>query len=477
MKNLIIVLFDIQNTEKGDVMLPEAFKNRMRSILGDEYESFISALELPPVKGIRINTLKTSKDAFLKKESLRLTPLSYCDDGFIPEESDGIGNTPEHHSGQIYVQDPGAMSALSSLEIKEGWWVLDLCSAPGGKSSQAAAKIGDSGFLLSNEYVPKRAKICVANFERLGMRNTMVTSVDTSEFKKYFNSAFDLVIADAPCSGEGMFRKSDEAVEEWSMENIRLSQKRQIEILENAATLAKPGGYLIYSTCTYSIEENEMTVDAFLTSHKDYELQEVMPSLKAVTADGIQFDGAISKNLARARRFYPHIANGEGQFVALMKRIENVFVNKSVLFKSTARELSKNELGIINKFFAEELKHAPSGKIQKHNDNIVLITHTCPIFPKSVFSAGVLLGEIRKEVFHPSHQFFSAYGELFKNRETLSKDDPRLKAYLSGEEIESVSSVHKGYTAIFFEDTPLGGGKCSNGKIKNHYPKGLRILK
>ncbi len=455
-------------------MLPEEFTRRMMELLGDEYAEFSRALEEPPVRGLRVNTLKCDTEDFISRGKYKLTPLPYCPEGFIIEDDSLRGTSPEHHAGEIYIQDPGAMSALAALDIKPDWRVLDLCSAPGGKSTQAAARLGDGGFILSNEFVPKRAKICVGNFERLGLRCAAVSSLDTSEFKKYYNAFFNLVIVDAPCSGEGMFRKSDEALEEWSLENVKLCAARQREILDNAASLVAAGGYLLYSTCTYSLEENEMTVDDFLSRHIDYSLTAVRDELIAATKDGIQFEGAKSKDLSIARRFYPHISRGEGQFVALMKRDENINVNKTLLFSAKDTALSREEAKITDKFFRENLTEAPYGRLVKNGENIVLIPHGYPLPPKSVFMSGVMLGEIRKSVFHPAHQFFSAYGALFKRKEHLEDGDERLNRYLTGEEIESRSESDSGYVAVFYGNSPLGGGKLVGGRIKNHYPKGLR---
>ncbi len=458
-------------------MLPEQFKLRMKKLLGGEYEAFESALGEHEVKGLRVNTLKCETDKLSDSGVFSLTALPYCNEGFILENPSGVGNSPEHHSGMIYMQDPGAMSALSSIEIKQGWRVIDLCASPGGKASQAAAKIGESGFILANEYVPKRAKTVVSNFERLGIRNAMVTSLDTGEFKKHFSEYFDLAIVDAPCSGEGMFRKANDAITEWSEENIRQSAKRQREILANAAPLVKPGGYIIYSTCTYSLEENEAVVDEFLDTHPGYSLEEVRDELKSVSADGVAFDGAKTASLARCRRFYPHRSRGEGQFVALMKRNENLQSSEVIPKFCAAVKPNRTEMAVVEDFFQENLLKNPNGEIKKHGENLVLISHGCPILPKSVFSAGVLLGEIRKGVLHPAHQFFSAYGSLFKRQEHLSRDDERLRTYLMGGEIEAKNVKENGYLAIFYGTASLGGGKAVDGRIKNHYPKGLRLLK
>ena len=455
-------------------MLPDGFYLRMKTLLGDEIDDFVSSLSEPAVRGIRLNSIKNASKEELIEDGFSLTEIPYWKGAFISDGDDKIGKSPAHHSGQIYVQDPGAMSALSALEIKEGWRVLDLCSAPGGKSGQAAERIGESGFLLSNEFVPKRAKICVGNFERLGYKNAMVTSLDTKEFKKYFNAHFDLVIVDAPCSGEGMFRKNENATLEWSEENVAISAERQREILDNAAPLVKPCGYLVYSTCTFSLEENEMQVDAFLERHSDFTIEKCQSALIEASSDGINFEGASNANLHYARRFYPHKSRGEGQFVALLKKKEGESAGKTVLYKDASCEASREEMNLVKKFFSENLSSIPAGNVRKIGENLVLISHGCPVLPKSVFSAGVLIGEVRRGVLHPAHQFFSCYGTLFKRKLSLTKDDERLKKYLMGEEIPAPEIDSNGYVAVLYKSTALGGGKFSSGVIKNHYPKGLR---
>ena len=456
-------------------MLKEKFKTRMSALLGEEYEAFANALEKDAVRGLRVNTLKADIEKAALAFEDKLTPLSYAEDGFIFNDADGIGNTPEHHAGMIYIQDPGAMATANALDILPGWSVLDMCAAPGGKSGQAAAKIGEGGFLLSNEYVPKRAKTVVSNFERLGIKNAVVTSLDTAELPKLFSGIFDLVICDAPCSGEGMFRKSTEAVSEWSEENVAACAKRQREIMKNAAPLVKPGGYLLYSTCTYSLEENEMVIDEFLCDNPEYELVPVKESLRLATRDGIVFDGAKCKNLNLTRRFYPHVSDGEGQFIALLQRNEKSDILQTILYKDAAKPLTKEENAAVKRFFDENLTDVPSGRIVKVGENIVVLSHGYPIPPKSVFSAGVLLGAVEKGLLFPSHQFFSAYGKLFLRQENLSRGDGRTIKYLRGEEIEAKDITKGGWCAVTYEGITLGGGKASLGKIKNHYPKGLRI--
>ncbi len=454
------------------MVLDEKFLGRMRDILGEEYDNFVSALSEESVRGVRVNETKLSIEDFLKSTALTLTPIEYTKDGFIPSTADGIGNTPEHHAGMFYVQDPGAMATVNALDIKRGWRVLDSCAAPGGKSSQIASKIGDEGFILSNEYVAKRAKIIVSNAERLGLRNMMVVSYDTAVFRRMFDAYFDLVLCDAPCSGEGMFRKYDEALTEWSEENVRNSAERQGEILNNLAPLVKDGGYLLYSTCTYSLEENEKNVSAFLSAHPDYKLVPVKKELLPYTSDGISVDGLSVEEAEFCRRFYPHKAPGEGQFIALMQR--SCEAEPKILYKDEGKPLSKQENALVTDFFRETVKKIPEGRLIKQGESVVIVPHYIPIPKYSVFMSGVMVGEIKGARLIPHHQFFSVYGKDFKNTENLKKDDPRALAYLRGEEIDAYESGG-GFCTILYENIPLGGGKASGGKIKNHYPKGLRI--
>ncbi len=447
-------------------MIPEKFLSRMKNILGDEYAEFENALSEPSVRGVRVNTSKISVSDFLSVTSLALDKIPYANDGFIPENTDGIGKSAEHHAGMFYVQDPGAMATVKALDIKRGWRVLDTCAAPGGKASQLASAVGEAGVLLANEYVPKRAKIIVGNFERLGIKNAVVTSLDTASLAEMFSSYFDLVLCDAPCSGEGMFRKYDEAVSEWSEENVLACAKRQTEILENVQRCVKAGGYLLYSTCTYSVEENEGVVERFLENHPEFSLVEVKAELKAVTADGLG-------KFKEARRFYPHSSRGEGQFIALLKKDENCDDLPTILYKDNTKSPSRADEAVARAFLKDNLNSQFSGKLIAVGEQIAIVSHDLPLPPYSVFMGGVLLGEVKKGILFPHHQFFSAYGTDMKRRVELKRGDARVEKYLGGEEIDT-DITDGGWCAVTYEGVALGGGKISGGRVKNHYPKGLR---
>ena len=453
-------------------MLQKSFTDRMKTLLGDEYGAFISAMECEPIRGLRFNKIKCGDGYVPDGAGLGLDAIPYVDNGYILRSGDGIGLTPEHHAGMIYMQDPGAMSALSAIEIHEGEWALDACAAPGGKSSQIAERIGEDGFLLSNEYVPKRAKIIVGNFERLGIKNAMVTSLDTAEFPKMFSEVFDLVVCDAPCSGEGMFRKSEEALEDWSEENVKSCAERQLTILENLIPVLKTGGRLVYSTCTYSLEENEMVVSEIIMRHPELELIPAEERLIPFTRDGIDFDGA-HPEMKLARRFYPHVSEGEGQFVAVMRKRENAKEKTSILYKDASVSPTKVEIQIAEKFLKDNFNTPPKGRLIKQGDFISLIAHECPIPKRSVFMPGVVVGEIQKNILKPHHQLFSVFGRDMKIKIDLKRDDPRVEKYLRGEEID-FESGESGWCAVLYGGVVIGGGKISSGKVKNHYPKGLR---
>jgi 16S rRNA C967 or C1407 C5-methylase (RsmB/RsmF family)/NOL1/NOP2/fmu family ribosome biogenesis protein len=426
---------------------------------------------------VRRNPVKIEREAFLAAMDAPLSPLSYAPDGYVCETA-GIGRHPLHHAGALYSQDPGAMAPLSALTLERGWCVADLCASPGGKSTQIAAAIGEEGFLLSNEIHPSRCRVLASNVERLGVQNTLVTNTSTDVLASWFAGLFDLVVVDAPCSGEGMFRKYDYAGDEWKPELVPMCAERQAEILENAARLLRDGGYLLYSTCTFSLEENEQNVDRFLSLHPDFTVCEVAPAVRAVTADGIPFVGAAHPDaLLRARRFYPHLSAGEGQFMCLLRREEGEHIPQILYRDAGKNQPSKEEYSLAERFMQDTLDRPwrellPAHTLIKQGSLLYLAPAKIPLPPHSVYLPGIALGSVTKGRLEPHHHYFSALGRHFKHKLAFLPDDPQTLACLHGETVPA--SLPNGYAVVTVAGAPLGGVKVVNGVAKNHYPKGLR---
>ena len=457
--------------------LPEAFRKRMAAQLGAEYDDFISAYELPPVRGLRINTLKISKERFSELCPWKTEQASTLDEGLILlEDVPHIGSHPYHIAGLFYVQEPSAMSVIEAAQIEPGMRVLDLCAAPGGKSGGIAARLNGGGFLLANEIVPSRAKQLARNLERLGVVNAAVTSAHPDSIAEALPRCFARVIVDAPCSGEGMFRKDDTAIAEWSPEHAASCALRQKAILESAEKCLAPGGKLVYSTCTFSPEENEGVIDFFLERHAEYSLESM-------------------------HRLYPHTVKGEGHFVAVLSKhgdSAGVYRKEQMLAGSvkaakkspSVRPLDKKNWQLIETFFSEALiAHAPDvsqlrAAASGRDRSASRLTY-CPFdFPEAllslpIVSLGVEVGECVRDRIKPSHSFFmAAHGLNYRNRIELSPACRELAAFLRGETLEfSGEFDHCGeysrYMPVCIHGFPVGFGKLSDGVIKNHLPKGL----
>ncbi len=447
--------------------LPEKFKERMKELLGDEYNEYLSAIEKEPVKAFRVNTDKISVQDFMKISELCNEKIPYCDTGFYLNHKKA-GNHPYHHAGMIYIQEPGAMMPAECIDVKKGLTVLDMCAAPGGKSTQLKNKIGEDGLLVSNEIILSRCKILTGNIERMGLKNTVTTCMDTKRLAETFPDTFDLIMVDAPCSGEGMFRKEEAAVTEWSEENVKKCAKRQKEILNNAVRCLKDGGTIIYATCTFSIQENEMVIDEFLTEHPDFELIPVKESVRKHTCDGISFEGCKSDKLHLTRRFYPHKAPGEGQFAAVLKN-----KNEIVKIKKAAKVKAEKIDKAVFDFLDSTLISYNKTDVKIYNGNPVFFSHDIETKKDTAFSCGVTIGEIKRNYILPHHQFFMAYGNDFKRKITLQADSEDIIKYLHGEEISA--DCENGWAAVTVDGCTLGGAKVVSGKAKNHYPKGLRL--
>ena len=291
----------------------EQFLARMRELLGPDYDAYVETLNNPPFRGLRANLLKIQPDALVKRQFASLSPSPFAQEGFVLTGSEtGLGNHIYHRQGLFYMQEPSASSAVTILDPQPGDWVLDLCAAPGGKSTQIAARIGQSGFLIANEIDGGRARVLMSNLERLGVSEAVITHASPERLCPQLGGWMDKVLVDAPCSGEGMFKKEDRALADWSVEHVRACGQRQQKILESAVFTLKEQGILVYSTCTYAPEENEQVIDQFLRKHPEMELIDCSvdfgrPGLSTGLVDG-----------AKVRRIFP-MDQGEVHFVAKLR--------------------------------------------------------------------------------------------------------------------------------------------------------------
>lgn len=440
--------------------LPEAFLRRMHRQLGDPgYADYLSAMERTRPRALRVNTLKTDVAAFLSLADAALSPDEIVPEGFFVPEDFQVGTNPLHAAGLFYMQEPSAQFPAALLCAKPHETVLDLCAAPGGKTGQLAAGMQNTGLLIANEIVPQRAGVLSGTLERLGVQNAVVTNMRPDALCPLLSGSCDAVLVDAPCSGEGMFRKEPQAVCDWSEAHVRASAERQRRILESAAVCVKPGGRLVYSTCTFSPEENEETVAWFLAAHPAF-------------------------SCAAQKRFYPHTSTGEGQFAALLLRddspvpaaIEKTQSGGRRVLSRKGKPINPATDAALDRFFKETMTVRPGSiPLFLPDGRVFLQPERVPdaLSEMRVLSCGVLAGELRGERFRPAHALFLAYpGDEFLTALTL--DGAALFAFLAGETVPCDPSL-TGYAAVCVHGHPLGFGKCDRGTLKNHLPKGLRL--
>lgn len=451
------------------VQLPAPFIERMRNILGDSFEKFIESYDEPRTYGLRINSMKIGNDEALLHRlhsMFNLEPVPWCETGFYYDDETKPGRHPYHAAGLYYIQEPSAMSAAQYLAPNPGEKVLDLAAAPGGKATHLADLMKGQGLLVANEIHPARAAVLSENIERMGIRHAIVTSAAPGELARRFPQFFDRIMVDAPCSGEGMFRKEPETVGEWSEEQVQVCAARQLDIMDDALRMLRPGGTIAYSTCTFSVEENEQIIEHLTNKYPE------------LVVDKIE-------------RFWPHEHRGEGHFVAVLKYFPEVdrglAMNKSkgkTMSKASRRSAAKDIEAAMREYrsFATQMLrpswHLPDGDAVLFGEqlywmpvangelNIEMLRGIKTLRP------GLHLGTIRKNRFEPSHALALCLSpDDTENTHHLEMDSKDVAAWLRG---ETLQSDQKGWVLVCVDGYAIGWGKASNGVLKNHYPKGLR---
>lgn len=444
--------------------MPENYQQEMKELLKEEYEDYLTSMEQSYNRALRVNTLKISVEDFQKSVPFHLTPVPWCSDGFYYAEEDNVTAHPYYYAGLYYLQEASAMLPAEALPIEAGDIVLDACAAPGGKSLKLAAKLNGTGCLLSNDISASRSQALLRNIEKSGIKNAYVTSEDIAKLAKKYPDTFDKILIDAPCSGEGMFRKDPSLIRSYEEHGSSYYAPIQIEILNHAVSMLKEGGLILYSTCTFSKEEDEEVLQAVFHEHEDLSLVPLKPHYEG-------FAPGIGENMEHAVRLYPHRLNGEGHFTALLKKEgENRKEEKNETIPPAKLPKEMQEFATLIKpdFFR--------GTVQKIQNSLYLISFPIDNTSIRTLRSGLLLGEIRNGRFEPSQALAMALKkEEFAQCISFSANDTAIEKYLRGETVFA-NAKYNGWVLICVDDYPLGFGKMQNGQIKNKIKAGVRKL-
>lgn len=461
---------------------PDDFLAKMQRLLGDEYAQFARSYVEERATGLRVNTLKISAADFRHQSPFTLTPVgAYEPAGFlVTADEQQPGRHPYHAAGLYYLQEPAAMVVASLMAPAPGEWVLDLAAAPGGKATHLACLMADEGLLVANDVHAGRARILAENLERWGVRQTLITNDAPDRLAATFGPVFDKVLLDAPCSGEGMFRRQGAFA--WSQTMVAACARRQTAILDAVDNLVRPGGLLAYATCTFSPEENEAVVARFLSEHPDYELED--PARLEGFARGRPswvpphlLPKEQRQRLRRTVRLWPHRFTGEGHFLALLRRGGPTAVaphhsQNLVPFATSLPHQARAQWQAFSRRYLH--LSLPEKRLHLANGRLYLLPPYAPDTSGiKIVRYGLLLGQVRRGYFKPAHTLAMSLSPAeVKSVVNWTADDPQVDAYLRGHELPGSGS--DGWTLVTVDGHSLGWGKTVNGRLKNHYPRGLR---
>lgn len=447
--------------------LPIKYIERMKILLGKEFQSYMASFGDPRHYGLRVNTLKISAEEFLNKNKFDLQPVKWCSEGFYYDENERPAKHPYYHCGLYYLQEPSAMSSAAVLPVNTGDFVLDLCAAPGGKTTQLASKLKGTGIIWANDISAGRTKALVKNIELMGIKNAVVTSENPEKLAEKLGAVFDKVLVDAPCSGEGMFRKEKDIIKAWDDEMLSFCVNEQMAILENAAKLLKKDGYLLYSTCTFNPDEDERIIEWFLNTHEEFEIMDIDQNFGFEKGES-KWTRSGNKIFDKCARLWPHKTKGEGHFLALLHKREG---ENSLV--TPMKSDNDKKIGIFWEFAKENLnvEFSKDSIFQIINNDLYMLPKGTPDLKGiRVMRSGVLLGTFKKDRFEPSqHLAMTLKKGDFKNEVHLDIDDIRVIKYLKGETVD-FQNINDGWCGVFADGFIMGWAKAQKDRLKNKYP-------
>lgn len=467
--------------------LPQSFLDSMKEILGEDYEAFLAGFDGQRQYGLRVNTLKMNLEEFERIAPFHLKTVPWISNGYFYEAEDAPAKHPFYSAGLYYLQEPSAMTPASRLKVQPGERVLDLCAAPGGKATELGAALQGEGLLVANDINTARARALLRNLELFGISNSFVTNEPPHVLAERFPEFFHKIMVDAPCSGEGMFRKNPAVVDSWQEKGPEYFSKLQREIIVQAADMLLPGGMMFYSTCTFSPLENEKTITHLLKERPDMEVIP-MEDYEGFAEGLTSYRGEVfDESCKLCRRIWPHKMSGEGHFMALLHKKSGTqqqvqqTVSQSSIWWEKCKGLNKEQKAAAEDFFSHVNIAYDGKRIDVRGDNLYYLP--APKYDGRglhFLRNGLFMGEFKKKRFEPSQPFALAlHAQDFDQVLDFPADDERLSRYLRGETLDVSDLIagekkRKGWQLVMVAGHPLGFGKLVNNNLKNKYPAGWR---